>query len=100
MFTFRLTFPSQHVLYLRQKIPCLLFSPGYEDMYEQYHQYYQYNQYYKDYYQWMKQYQRAYPTESFYDDRTSIHSGRSSVNNEPEKSVSRWVVVRGVWTCV
>ena len=58
-------------------------------MYELYHQYYPYSQYYKDYYQWVKQYRQAYQSESFYDDRPSIHSGRSSVNNEPEKSVSR-----------
>ncbi|KAK8734651.1 hypothetical protein OTU49_005913 [Cherax quadricarinatus] len=65
---------------------------GSREMYEQYQYYYQYyrdHPYYKEYYrQWMKQYGHAYPSESFYDDRTSIHSGRSSVNDELKKSVS------------
>ncbi|XP_042856489.1 protein transport protein Sec16A-like isoform X4 [Penaeus japonicus] len=73
-------------------------SRGYEDpygsrdVYDQYQYYYQYyrdNPYYKEYYrQWMKQYGHAYASESFYDDRTSIHSGRSSVNDELKKSIS------------
>lgn len=81
----------------------LLVSGGYEDhysgaMYDQYRMYYQYYQnhpMYKEYYQrWMKHYGQAYghqPSDStsFYDDRTSIHSGRSSVNDELKKSVSR-----------
>ncbi|XP_068239335.1 protein transport protein Sec16A-like isoform X3 [Palaemon carinicauda] len=66
---------------------------GSRDVYDQYHYYYQYYQghpYYKEYYrQWMKQYGHAYQShESFYDDRTSIHSGRSSVNDELKKSIS------------
>ncbi|KAK7082621.1 hypothetical protein SK128_025546 [Halocaridina rubra] len=66
---------------------------GSRDLYEHYQYYYQYyrdHPYYKDYYrQWMKQYGHAYPShDSFYDDRTSIHSGRSSVNDELKKSIS------------
>ncbi|XP_042236039.1 uncharacterized protein LOC121875530 isoform X3 [Homarus americanus] len=65
---------------------------GSREMYDQYQYYYHYyrdHPYYKEYYrQWMKQYGQAYPSESFYDDRTSIHSGRSSVNDELKKSVS------------
>ncbi|XP_066961038.1 LOW QUALITY PROTEIN: uncharacterized protein Sec16 [Macrobrachium rosenbergii] len=68
-------------------------SYGSRELYDQYHYYYQYYQghpYYKEYYrQWMKQYGHAYQShESFYDDRTSIHSGRSSVNDELKKSIS------------
>nr|XP_045604397.1 uncharacterized protein LOC123762115 isoform X6 [Procambarus clarkii] len=67
---------------------------GSRDLYNQYHyasyyQYYRDHPYYKDYYkQWMKQYGQAYQPETFYDDRTSIHSGRSSVNDDLKKSVS------------
>ncbi|KAK3870545.1 hypothetical protein Pcinc_024242 [Petrolisthes cinctipes] len=70
------------------------YSGAMYDQYRLYYQYYQNHPMYKEYYQnWMKHYGPAYghqPSDatSFCDDRTSIHSGRSSVNDELKKSVS------------
>ncbi|CAL4060133.1 unnamed protein product, partial [Meganyctiphanes norvegica] len=64
---------------------------GQRDMYDQYSYYYRYyrdHPYYKEYYrQWMQQYGQQYP-EGYPEDRSSLHSGRSSVNDDMKKSAT------------
>lgn len=65
---------------------------GQQGMYDQYSAYYRYyrdHPYYKEYYrQWMQQYGQQYPEGYPEADRSSIPSGRSSVNEDMKKSAT------------